>query len=100
MNANYRISGQRTSLTSRCNTFFNCREEVLRNCAAHNFFIENIGFTSTRWCEADLNMTILSVTACLLLILIFRIRRLHNGFTEGYSGLLRLNIHLVFIVES
>ena len=67
--ANYRICGQRTFYAAFCHAPFNCREVVLRNCAAEYFLLEYIRFFQVTGRFKDhLNITVLAMSAGLLLI--------------------------------
>ena len=74
MYADNRVCCQRSGLYRLCNSLLNSREIVLRNSAADNGFIEYIRcIVILCGSKANLYMSVLTVSACLLLILVFHI---------------------------
>ena len=66
---NYRIGSQRSFLNAFLQTFFNCREVVLRNCTTnYNLFKFIRCLQIARWLKAQLNVALLSVSARLFLM--------------------------------
>ena len=97
LHADYGVSCQRSALNGFLDTLFHCREVVFRNGAAHNDLFEYIRrFRITGIFEAHLNVTVLTVSAGLLLIFCIHIRILADGLAERYLRACKLHIHFVF----
>ena len=83
--ADYRISSQRAFLYGFLDTFFNSREVVLRYSTTNNNLFKYIwSFQITGWLKTHLNMSILSVSTGLFLMLALYVGVLADGLTESY----------------
>ena len=96
LHANYRICCQRPLQNGFLNTLFNCREVVLRNCAAYNYLLKYIRFLQiTGRLEAHLYVAVLAMSARLFLILAFHIGFLADGLTERHLRFAQLDIYFI-----
>ena len=97
---NYRISCKWALLYRFLDTFFNCREVVLRNCASHYLLFKYIRCLQiTRRLKSHLYMSILSMSTGLILIFILYIRFLAKGLTESYLRFGQFHIHFIFFSQ-
>ena len=96
----YRICSQRSLLNAFLKSLLNCREVVLRNCTANYNLLKYIwSLHITGRLKAHLNMTILSVSAGLFLMLSFYIRILANSLTERNLRFGKLYVYFIAILQ-
>ena len=94
--ADYRISGQRSLHHRSLESLFHCREVVLRHCAADYDLFEYIwSLQVSGGFEFHLDMTILSMSAGLLLILGIHVGIFADCLTEGHLRGLQDNLCFV-----
>ena len=97
--SNYRISCKRSLQNGFLKSFLYCREVILRNCSANHFFFEYIWrLQISGWLKTHLNMSVLSMSSGLFLILGIYVRFLLNSLTE--CNLWCLQCDLTFISGS
>ena len=99
-NTNYRICSQRSFLNAFLQTFFNCREVVLRYSTTNNNLFKYIwSFQITGWLKTHLNVTILSVSTGLFLMFTFHIRILADSFTESNLWFGKFDVYFVALFQ-
>ena len=99
--ADHGVCRQRAFQDGILQSFFHCREEVLRYRSAHNFLREfKRFFQIAQRGESHLNMAVLSMSAGLLLIFIFHIGIFLDRLAECHFRLRQLNLYFIFIGKS
>ena len=97
---NYRIGSQRSFLNAFLQTFFNCREVVLRYSTTNNNLFKYIwSFQITGWLKTHLNVTVLSVSTGLFLMFTFHIRILADSFTESNLWFGKFDVYFVALFQ-
>ena len=96
LDADYRISGHRACGHGISDTLLNSREEVLRDSAADNDLLEYISFVKVSGrLESHLDMTVLAVSAGLLLILGINVAVLADRLLERDCRLAQFSVDLI-----
>ena len=95
---NDRIRSPRSCRYRVLQSFFHCREVILRHSAANHFLFEYIRSLQVPGClETHLYMAILPVSAGLFLILVFHIGFFPDGLTIRNLRISQLDLYLVLI---
>ena len=85
VDADYRITCKRSLLDGINDTLLNCGEVVLRNGSADDFIAELIGLgLIAKRAVSHLDVTVLAVSAGLLLVLVLNVRGLADGLSVSY----------------
>ena len=100
LQADNRICSKRSLEDGLGNTLFNSGEVVLRYAAADDLFVELISFLEiSGGSEFDLDVTVLAVSAGLLLVLGIDISSLADGLAVSDLGLDSIDLDLVLVLE-
>ena len=94
LHTNYRICSQRSSLNRLLDSFFYCREVVLRNSSAYNLLLKYIGVSRSPAGSKHLYMTVLAMAAGLFLIFCFHICILADRLAKATFGFTSLPQYL------